>query len=182
MKKETFFDYKNWIFQSPKNRILFSKGLTHAFGQNMPIFSLFKFDQTKPRNNAFWLCRERKTFFALKKQNFSKSKKSAFPKLPFFSLFRFDQNNTRNNAFWLRKEKNLFLTLKNGIFQSPKNRIFSGDNSCFWWKNANYLFYLDLVEIRLEIMLGDFAAKKETFLTIKNRIIQTQKNRIFPKA
>ena len=126
MKKETFFDYKNWILQSPKNRILFSKGLTHAFRQNMPIFSLFKFDQTKPRNNAFWLCRERKTFFGLKKQNFSKSKKSAFPKMPFFSLFRFDQNNTRNNAFWLRKEKNLFLTLKNGIFQSPKNRIFSG--------------------------------------------------------
>ena len=25
----------------------------HAFGQKMPIFSLLKFDQTKPRNNAF---------------------------------------------------------------------------------------------------------------------------------
>ena len=37
-------------------------------------------------------------------------------------------------------------------------------------------------QIRLEIMLGDFAEKKETFLTIKNRIIQTRKNRIFPKA
>ena len=31
-------------------------------------------------------------------------------------------------------------------------------------------------------MLGDFAEKKETFFTIKNRIIQTRKNPIFPKA
>ena len=135
MKKETFFDYKNWIFQSPKNRILFSKGLTHAFRQNMPIFSLFKFDQTKPRNNAFWLCREKKTFFGLKKQNFSKSKKSHF---------------------------------------------FREITHAFGEKNANYLFYLDLVEIRLEIMLGDFAAKKETFLTIKNRVFP--KNLIFSKS
>ena len=36
---------------SLKNRT-FPKGLTHAFGQIMPIFSLFKFDQNKPRNGA----------------------------------------------------------------------------------------------------------------------------------
>ena len=30
-RKETFFNYKNKIFQSPKNRI-FPKGLTHAIG------------------------------------------------------------------------------------------------------------------------------------------------------
>ena len=41
-RKETFFEYNNKIFQSPKNRI-FPKGLTHAFGQKMPIFSLFVF-------------------------------------------------------------------------------------------------------------------------------------------
>ena len=35
---------------------------------------------------------------------------------------------------------------------------------------------------KTKIMLGDFAEKNETLLTIKNRIIQTQKNRIFPKA
>ena len=48
------------------------------------------------------------TFFDLKKQNFSNSKKSHFfkgvnpyfwSKMPFFSLFRFDQNKTRNNTF-----------------------------------------------------------------------------------
>ena len=41
-RKETFFDYKNKIFQHLKNCI-FPKGLTHAFGQKMQNFSLFKF-------------------------------------------------------------------------------------------------------------------------------------------
>ena len=51
-RKETFFDYKNQIFQSPKNRI-FPKELTHAFGQKMPNFSLFGFGQNEIRKNAY---------------------------------------------------------------------------------------------------------------------------------
>ena len=39
------------MFHSPKNRI-FPKGLTHAFGQEMPNFSLVRFGQTKTRHNA----------------------------------------------------------------------------------------------------------------------------------
>ena len=50
-KKQTFFDYKENIFQSPKNRI-FPKGLTHAFAQKLQFFSLFVFGQNKTRNNA----------------------------------------------------------------------------------------------------------------------------------
>ena len=50
-RKETFFKYKNKIFQSPKNRS-FPKGLTHAFGQKMTIFSLFGCGQNKTRKNA----------------------------------------------------------------------------------------------------------------------------------
>ena len=50
-RKQTLFDHKNKIFHSPKNRI-FPTGLTHAFGQKMPNFSLFRFGQTKTRNNA----------------------------------------------------------------------------------------------------------------------------------
>ena len=38
IKRETFFDRK--------------KQLTHAFGQKMPIFSLFRCDQNKTRNTA----------------------------------------------------------------------------------------------------------------------------------
>ena len=51
-RKETFFDYKNQIFQSPKNRI-FPKGLTHAFGQKMPNFFLFGFGPNEIRKNAY---------------------------------------------------------------------------------------------------------------------------------
>ena len=60
-----------------------------------------------------------------------------------------------------------------------KIAFFPGITHAFGEKNANDLVYLGLVKIRLEIMLGDFAEKKETFLTIKNTIIQTQKNHIF---
>ena len=35
-KKETFFGYKNRSFP---------KGITHAFGQKMPVFWLFRFGQ-----------------------------------------------------------------------------------------------------------------------------------------
>ena len=44
---------KNRIFQSPKDRVFFSNRLIHAFGQNMPFFSLFRFDQNETRKNAF---------------------------------------------------------------------------------------------------------------------------------
>ena len=50
-KKQTFFYFKNRVFQSPKNRIFF-KGLTHDFGQKMPNFSLLRFSQNNTTNNA----------------------------------------------------------------------------------------------------------------------------------
>ena len=49
-KKETVFDYKNKIFESPKNRI-FPKGLTHAFCQKMQFFPFF-FSQHKTRSKV----------------------------------------------------------------------------------------------------------------------------------
>ena len=49
-----------------------------------------------------------------------------------------------------------------------------------WSKNANFFVYVDLVKIRLEIMRSDFAQEKGTFLTLKNRIFQSPRNRIFP--
>ena len=48
-RKETIFDYKRKIFKNPKNR-MFPKGLSHAFGQKMPILSLFVFGQNKTTN------------------------------------------------------------------------------------------------------------------------------------
>ena len=46
--KEPFFDYKRKISEGPKNRI-FPKGLTHVFGQKIPILSFFGFGQNKTR-------------------------------------------------------------------------------------------------------------------------------------
>ena len=53
IKRETFFDLKKPNFSKFKKSNVFSKELTHAFGQEMPIFSLFRFGQNKTRNNAF---------------------------------------------------------------------------------------------------------------------------------
>ena len=50
-RKETFFLTRRKIFEGLKNSI-FPKGLTHAFGQKMPIFSLFRFGRNTNRNNA----------------------------------------------------------------------------------------------------------------------------------
>ena len=51
-----------------------------------------------------------------------------------------------------------------------------------WSKNANFFVYVDLVKIGLEIMRSDFTQEKGTFLTLKNRIFQSKKNRLFPKG
>ena len=50
-------------------------------------------------------------------------------------------------------------------------------------KKSLFFPYLDLIiKKRLEIMLFDFAEKKDTFLTFKNRIFQSLRNRIFSKG
>ena len=51
-KKKAFFNLTKQNFSKSKKSHFFPKGLTYAFVQKMPIFSLFKFDQNKPRNNA----------------------------------------------------------------------------------------------------------------------------------
>ena len=50
-RNETFFDYKNKIFQRLKNEI-FPKSLTHAFSQKCNFFSWFVFAQKKTRNKV----------------------------------------------------------------------------------------------------------------------------------
>ena len=80
-KKETFLTINNIIFQSPKNSILFSKGLTYAFGQKMPNSFLFRFGQNKTSKKMLSDVAEKKeTCFDYKKQTFLKSKNSSFSK------------------------------------------------------------------------------------------------------
>ena len=71
-------------------------------------------------------------------------------------------------------EKKNFFALKNRIFQSPKSPLFR--------QKMPFSLYLDLVNIRLEIMVNDFEETKETFLTIKNRIFQSSKNALFQRG
>ena len=136
-KLRNFFDLKKKQNSSESKKSLFFQGVKPCFWpKNANFFSLFKFDQNKPRNNAFWLCREEKKLFNLTKQNFSKSKKSHFfskgvnlcfcPKnANFFSLFKFDQNKPRNNAYWLCREKRNLFYFKKQIFLKSRKSHFS---------------------------------------------------------
>ena len=79
-KRETFLTIKNRIFQSPKDRIFFQTGRTHAFGQKMPFFSLLDLIKITLQIMLSDFAVKKETFFDLKKQHFSKSKKSLFSK------------------------------------------------------------------------------------------------------
>ena len=50
-KQKPFFDYKNKINHSLKNRI-FPRGLTHAFGRKMQFLFLFVFGPKKYTNQV----------------------------------------------------------------------------------------------------------------------------------
>ena len=78
---------------------------------------------------------------------------------------------------YLEEKKETFFDYKKDNFSKSKKSD-KGDNPCFWSKNA-YLFDLDLVKIRLAIMLSDFAEKKESLLTMNNRIFQSKKKSHF---
>ena len=87
--------------------------------------------------------------------------------------------------YFEEKKKKPFLTLKNRISQSPKKIAFSlkGVNPCFWPKNANFFLCLQLIKKRLEIMLGDFAEKKEIFFDLKKtEFFKLQKIPLFQRG
>ena len=76
-RKETFFEYKNKIFQSPKYGI-FPKGLTHAFGKKMPILSFLVLVKTGVEIRVNNVLDRRETFFNYK------NKILKVPKVAFF--------------------------------------------------------------------------------------------------
>ena len=77
---------------------------------------------------------KKETFFGYKKQNFSKSKKSAFPmglahafgqKMPFSSLLTFGQNKTKKSLITLKKKKeSLFDCNKKNFSKFKKSHFF----------------------------------------------------------
>ena len=74
------------------------------------------------------------------------------------------------------EKKETFLSIKKQNFSSPKTCIFSKKKAEF--SKVQFLLYLDLVKIRLEIILNYLEERKETYLTLKERIFQSPNNRI----
>ena len=114
---------------------------------------------------------KKETFFDLKKQNLSKSKKTHFfkgvnpcfwSKNAIFLIYS-DLVKTRVEIMlklhW-REKRNRFDYKKQRFSKSKTSHFFKGVNPCFWSKNAIFFLYLDFVKIRLQIMLNYFKEKK----------------------
>ena len=81
------------------------------------------------------------------------------------------------------EKKETCFEYKNRIFQVQKIRFSKEVNPCFWSKYGNYLVHLNFVKIRLEIMLGDFAEKKETCFNYKKiKVFKVQKIALFQRG
>ena len=81
---------------------------------------------------------------------------------------------------YFKEKKETFFDYKNGIFQSPKTPFFKVVNPFAFGQKMPFFLHLDFIKIRLEIMLSDFAEKKETYFDLKKkRIFQSPKNRTF---
>ena len=106
-KKETFWTIKKLNFLKSKKSHCFLKGFIQPFNQKSQILLYLDLDIIRLEKLLSHFAEKKETCFDYKKQNFSKSKKSAFPKglthafgqkMPFFCLVRFGQNKTGNNA------------------------------------------------------------------------------------
>ena len=98
-------------------------------------------------------------------------------KMPIFSLFVFGQNKTRNNTYAFEEKKETFFD-----YNKLSQKLFfpKGLSHALVTKCQLFLFMLIiLMKTRLEIMLSDFAEKKETCFDYKNRIFQSPKNPLF---
>ena len=78
------------------------------------------------------------------------------------------------------EKKKAFFTLKTEFFPSPKKRVFPKGLTYDLVKKCQFFLSLDLVKIRLEIMLNDFAEKKETFFGYKKQNFSKSKKSAFP--
>ena len=114
---------------------------------------------------------KKETFLSIRKNNFSKSKKSPF----FFKGV---------NPLLLAKKCHFstFFDLKKQHFSKAKKSLFfKGVNPYFLTKNANFILNLNLIKISLEIMLSDFAEKKRNLSDLKRQNFSKSKKRTFSK-
>ena len=71
---------------------------------------------------------------------------------------------------------------KTEFFKVQKIAFFSKGLIHALAKQCQVFQNLNLIKISLEIMLSDFAEKKETFFDLKKQNFQTPKNRTFSKG
>ena len=81
----------------------------------------------------------------------------------------------------IAEKKNFFCPKKQNL-SKPKKSAFPKGLTYAFRQKMPFSLYLDLVNIRLEIMVNYFEETKETFLTIKNRIFQSSKNALFQRG
>ena len=138
------------------------------------------------------MLRKKNSFFTIKKKTFWKSQKSLFSigvnpcfrsKNANFCLCRFNENQTWTNASDFPQEKrNLLDYKKTEFFKVEKIAFFLKGLIQAFDQKSQILLYLDLVIIRLERLLSDFAEKKETCFDYKKRNFSKSKKSTFPKG
>ena len=165
---------------------IFSKGLTHGFGQKIGHFSTFFLGNIGQETLFYDILERENTSLGYKNKKFKKSKNSDFckgvdpwfwPKIGHFSIF-FLGNIGQENVFYdILERKNAFLGYKNSEFKKWKNcDFFNGANPWFWSKIGHFppfflgnigqekVFY-DILEHTKKSVLG---YKNSKFIKWKN--------------
>ena len=133
-KKETFWTIKNnQNFSQQKKSHFFLKGLIQAFDQKSQILLYLDLAIIRLEKLLSHFAEKKETCFDYKKRNFSKSKKSTFPKglthafgqkMPFFLQLYLVKIRLEIMLDYFKEKKETFLTINSIIFQTPKTRIF----------------------------------------------------------
>ena len=133
-RTESFYDYKNNIFQGLKNGI-FPQGLTHAFGQKMQFFFLDLFSVKTGLEIRFNDVLDRKeTFFDCKNNIFQRPQNRTFPKgltntfgkkkCNFFHFFCSAKIRLEVKFMMFQIKKKLYMTMKQQFFNDSKMAFF----------------------------------------------------------
>ena len=132
-KKETFLTIKKHNFLKQKKSHFSLKGLIQSFDQKSQIVLYSDLAIIRLEKLLTHFAEKKETSFDYKKRNFSKSKKSAFPKglthafgqkMPFFLQLYLVKIRLEIMLDYFKEKKETFLTINSRIFQTPKTRIF----------------------------------------------------------
>ena len=132
-KKETFLTIKKHNFLKQKKSHFSVKGLIQPFDQKSQILLYLDLAIIRLEKLLSHFAEKKETSFDYKKQNFSKSKKSAFPGVnPCFwsknAIFLLELYLVKIRLEimlnYFEEKKETFLTINSRIFHTPKTRIF----------------------------------------------------------